>query len=78
MQKFLWWHRGMQTRRVVLVTGGSSGIGRACAELLPVYGFKVYAASRSSAEFPLDVTSDSSVEQLVAGIIGAGVAGSTP
>jgi NAD(P)-dependent dehydrogenase (short-subunit alcohol dehydrogenase family) len=59
----------MQTRRVVLVTGGSSGIGRACADLLPVYGFQVIPASRYHPEFPLDVTSDSSVDRLIAGII---------
>lgn len=54
---------------VVLVTGASSGIGKACAELLPVYGFKVIPASRRHSLFTLDVTSDASVERLVAEII---------
>ncbi|MBD3255605.1 MAG: SDR family NAD(P)-dependent oxidoreductase, partial [Candidatus Lokiarchaeota archaeon] len=30
----------------VLITGASSGIGRACAEFLASHGFKVYAAAR--------------------------------
>jgi NAD(P)-dependent dehydrogenase (short-subunit alcohol dehydrogenase family) len=59
----------MPRSRIVLVTGASSGIGKACAELLPIYGYRVYAASRSDNKFPLDVTSDESVEHLVRGII---------
>jgi NAD(P)-dependent dehydrogenase (short-subunit alcohol dehydrogenase family) len=51
---------------VVLVTGASSGIGAACAELLPVYGYRVYPGSRTNG---LDVTSDESVVQFVRGII---------
>lgn len=55
--------------RVVLVTGASSGIGLACAELLPIYGFRVYPASRSHPRFPLDVTSSDSVQRLVGDIL---------
>jgi NAD(P)-dependent dehydrogenase (short-subunit alcohol dehydrogenase family) len=55
----------MPPSRVVLVTGASSGIGKACADLLPLYGFKVYPASRSHPEFPLDVTNDQSVHNLI-------------
>ena len=33
--------------RVVLVTGASSGIGAACAELLAKRGFVVYGTSRN-------------------------------
>jgi NAD(P)-dependent dehydrogenase (short-subunit alcohol dehydrogenase family) len=68
--KFWRYHyRLMADSRIVLVTGASSGIGKACAELLPVYGFKVIPASRHHSEFTLDVTSDASVERLVAEII---------
>ncbi|MGI4847717.1 MAG: SDR family NAD(P)-dependent oxidoreductase, partial [Janthinobacterium lividum] len=35
--------------RVVLVTGASSGIGRACAEHLHARGFRVYGTSRRAA-----------------------------
>jgi NAD(P)-dependent dehydrogenase (short-subunit alcohol dehydrogenase family) len=59
----------MSHPRIVLVTGASSGIGKACAELLPVYGFRVVPASRRHSEFPLDVTSDASVERLVEGVV---------
>jgi NAD(P)-dependent dehydrogenase (short-subunit alcohol dehydrogenase family) len=59
----------MPGARVVLVTGASSGIGKACAELLPIYGFKVYPASRYHPEFPLDVTRDASVQRLVREIV---------
>lgn len=38
--------------RVVLVTGASSGIGQACADLLAERGFTVYGASRTGTEGP--------------------------
>ncbi|MBP8240315.1 MAG: SDR family NAD(P)-dependent oxidoreductase, partial [Saprospiraceae bacterium] len=54
--------------KVVLVTGASSGLGKALAEYLHRNGYKVYGTSRrpiSSTPFPmlvLDVTSSESVE----------------
>jgi NAD(P)-dependent dehydrogenase (short-subunit alcohol dehydrogenase family) len=56
----------MPRSRVVLVTGASSGIGKACSELLPLYGYRVHAGSRATG---LDVTRDESVEAFVRGII---------
>jgi NAD(P)-dependent dehydrogenase (short-subunit alcohol dehydrogenase family) len=67
-------------RRVVLITGASSGIGKACAEHLQRTGYQVYGASRSALEaleppspdapiaihpIHMDVTSDDSVERAV-------------
>ena len=67
-------------RRVVLITGASSGIGKACAEHLQRAGYQVYGASRSALEaieppslgapaaihpIQMDVTSDDSVERAV-------------
>lgn len=67
-------------RRVVLITGASSGIGKACAEHLQSVGYQVYGASRSALEaieppnpgapaaihpIRMDVTSDESVEHAV-------------
>jgi NAD(P)-dependent dehydrogenase (short-subunit alcohol dehydrogenase family) len=40
-------------RRTVLVTGASSGIGRATAELLAARGFRVFGASRRRPEPPV-------------------------
>lgn len=37
---------------VVLVTGASSGIGKACAEYLAQMGYKVYGTSRKAPEIP--------------------------
>ena len=66
---------------VVLVTGASSGIGKACAELLFARGCRVYGTSRQAPRalveartsdlapllrmIPLDVTSDDSVDAAV-------------
>ena len=62
-------------KRVVLITGSSSGIGRACAELLAARGFRVYGASRRAVEIPLvepismDVRDDASVRDAVAQVM---------
>src|SRR5215469_14888680 len=61
---------------VVLVTGASSGIGAACAELLAQRGFMVYGASRNAEFRPkafrgiqMDVCDDQSVERAVSQVI---------
>jgi NAD(P)-dependent dehydrogenase (short-subunit alcohol dehydrogenase family) len=57
--------------KVVLVTGASSGIGRACAEYLAGRGYRVYGASRSATSgsqvqsLSMDVTNDASVRVAV-------------
>src|SRR5437763_14511243 len=63
--------------KVALVTGASSGIGKASAERLAQAGYKVYATSRrgpragtrSFEMLSLDVTGDPSVEAAVAELI---------
>jgi NAD(P)-dependent dehydrogenase (short-subunit alcohol dehydrogenase family) len=62
--------------KVVLVTGASSGIGAACAEMLAKRGFRVYGCSRHPDFKPsgyqalrMDVTDDQSVDQAVAQVI---------
>lgn len=64
---------------VALVTGASSGLGRATATLLAAHGYRVFGTSRTpsraaSAAFPLlalDVRSDASVATCVSEVVGA-------
>jgi NAD(P)-dependent dehydrogenase (short-subunit alcohol dehydrogenase family) len=62
-----------QTNKIALVTGASSGIGQATAELLAKAGYTVYGTSRRGGEasgrsfemLSLDVTRDESVDAAV-------------
>ena len=60
--------------KIVLITGGSSGIGKAIGIFLTQKGFKVYGTARDAQKYPdfkhfklidLDVRSDSSAQQAV-------------
>ena len=51
----------MPSSRVVMVTGASGGIGKACAEYLGKRGFRVYGTSRGAAEGITDAGSFSMV-----------------
>jgi len=63
----------MKNLKIALITGASSGIGQATAELLVKAGYKVYGTSRRGGKagerafemLPLDVTSDASVDAAV-------------
>ncbi|HEX8705246.1 MAG TPA: SDR family oxidoreductase, partial [Myxococcaceae bacterium] len=62
--------------KVVLITGASSGIGKACAELLTAEGHTVYGTSRRPSATPpgyrmleMDVTRDDSVQSAVKAIL---------
>ena len=64
------------TRQVILVTGASTGIGRACADHLQARGHRVYGGARracpgaSFESVSLDVDSEESVERAVGEILG--------
>lgn len=64
-----------RSRKVVLITGASSGIGKALAAALARRGYSVFGAARSQIELPgvtairMDVDDDSSVTSGVARIL---------
>jgi len=71
----------MPDRRVVLITGASSGVGQSTARLLAQHGFKVFGTSRNPAAadamaavemLPLDVRADDSVRGCVDAVVNRG------
>lgn len=62
--------------KTILITGASSGLGRACAERLATAGHRVYVASRRASPVPdcvavgMDVDDDGSVSAAIAKILG--------
>ena len=63
--------------KVVLITGGSSGIGKSVGEYLQVKGFKVYGTSRNPDQYPnsvfpivtLDVTKPETISTCIAEVL---------
>ena len=63
--------------KVVLITGGSSGIGKSIGEYLQIKGFKVYGTSRNPNNYPktkfpivaLDVTKPKTIANCVAAVL---------
>lgn len=63
--------------KVVLITGGSSGIGKSVGEFLQAKGFKVYGTSRNPDNYPeskfpivaLDVTKPESISKCIAEVL---------
>ena len=66
-----------QSEKIAVVTGASSGIGKATAEALAQAGFRVFGTSRRAIEngpkqvtmLICDVTDDASVDQLIADVL---------
>ena len=64
--------------KVVFITGGSSGIGKAIGEYLTAKGYKVYGTSRSPEKhagktpfslLEMDVTKEDTIEEAIAHVI---------
>lgn len=63
--------------KVVLITGGSSGIGKSVGEFLQIKGFKVYGTSRNPKNYPqskfpivaLDVTKPETISNCIAEVL---------
>lgn len=63
--------------KVVLITGGSSGIGKSIGEFLTTKGFQVYGTSRNPENYPnssfplvaLDVTNVNSIQSCISQVI---------